>query len=286
MLEMLVSQYLWGSSSKGIVYDRTIFQLLQSLSKDITIDPVNNLATVSKKLSQQLEQPKSGVLFTFVCGDMAKSVEKTRALRKGAWSPEEDKKLIAYINRYGIWNWAEMAKPAGLQRSGKSCRLRWVNYLRPGIKHGNFTKEEEQTIIDLHEKLGNSAVVKHLAAGFQFLGSNSSFYKWSTIASRLPGRTDNEIKNHWHAHLRKRFKYDLNALPESEPLEPSSDETNQNSSCRIDPSPANTSRPSILESYSVISTDSLPSSSSNPPVKIEEKPNIKGSIGSLDNFKA
>ncbi|GMI93362.1 hypothetical protein HRI_003005500 [Hibiscus trionum] len=196
---------------------------------------------------------------------MAKSVEKTVALRKGAWSPEEDKKLIAYVKRYGIWNWAEMAKPAGLQRSGKSCRLRWVNYLRPGIKHGNFTKEEEQTIIDLHEKIGN---------------------RWSAIASRLPGRTDNEIKNHWHAHLRKRFKYDLNALPESEPLETSSDETNQNSSSGIDFPPANISRPSILESYSATSTDSLPSSSSNPPVEIEEKPNIKGFIGSLDNFKA
>ncbi|KAE8733218.1 Myb-related protein Myb4 [Hibiscus syriacus] len=195
---------------------------------------------------------------------MAKSVEKTVALRKGAWSPEEDRKLTAYIKRYGIWNWAEMAKPAGLQRSGKSCRLRWVNYLRPGIKHGNFSKEEEQTIIDLHEKIGN---------------------RWSAIASELTGRTDNEIKNHWHAHLRKRFKYDLNLLPEVEPCQLSKAETDLNRSFRIDLPAHNVPRPSILESLGSISTDNFPSSSSNPQFEIEEKPNIKGSFGSLDNFK-
>ncbi|KAB1199038.1 Myb-related protein Myb4 [Morella rubra] len=76
-------------------------------------------------------------------------------LRKGAWSPEEDQKLIAYINRYRIWNWSQMARPAGLERSGKSCRLRWMNYLRPGIKRGKFSKEEEDTVLKWHEVLGN-----------------------------------------------------------------------------------------------------------------------------------
>ncbi|OVA18433.1 SANT/Myb domain [Macleaya cordata] len=72
---------------------------------------------------------------------------------------------------------------AGLNRCGKSCRLRWLNYLRPGIKRGNITEDEEDLIIRLHNLLGN---------------------RWSLIAGRLPGRTDNEIKNHWNTHLSKK----------------------------------------------------------------------------------
>ncbi|KAJ6706913.1 MYB FAMILY TRANSCRIPTION FACTOR [Salix viminalis] len=77
-------------------------------------------------------------------------------LKRGAWCPEEDQKLTSYINRHGIWNWIEMPKAAGLSRSGKSCRLRWMNYLRPGIKRGNFSMEEVEAILKLHEALGNS----------------------------------------------------------------------------------------------------------------------------------
>ncbi|XP_022777377.1 transcription factor MYB13-like [Durio zibethinus] len=193
---------------------------------------------------------------------MAKSVEKI-ALRKGPWSTEEDHKLIAYINRYGIWNWTEMAKPAGLQRSGKSCRLRWLNYLRPGIKRGNFTREEEETIIDLHERLGN---------------------RWSVIASRLPGRTDNEIKNYWHTHLSKRLKH--NSMPKSEPFQISNVETEQKSSSEIDLPPAKAPKAPNSESCGAIqlfpqfSTDSFPSSSSNPAAKIDEKQ----TIGSSETF--
>nr|XP_043606796.1 transcription factor MYB10-like [Erigeron canadensis] len=104
-------------------------------------------------------------------------------VKKGAWSEDEDHKLRAYIQRYGHWNWRLLPKFAGLSRSGKSCRLRWVNYLRPNIKHGNFTKEEEDIILELHKKLGN---------------------KWSEMSAYLPGRSDNEIKNRWHTHLKKR----------------------------------------------------------------------------------
>ncbi|CAL9207305.1 unnamed protein product [Musa hybrid cultivar] len=105
-------------------------------------------------------------------------------LRRGAWSAEEDRILVEYIQRHGHGNWRAMPKKAGLLRCGKSCRLRWTNYLRPDIRRGNFTAEEEDTIISLHEKLGN---------------------KWSAIAASLPGRTDNEIKNLWHTHLKKRM---------------------------------------------------------------------------------
>ncbi|XP_031251569.1 transcription factor MYB4 [Pistacia vera] len=110
-------------------------------------------------------------------------------LKKGPWTPEEDQILINYIQLYGHGNWRALPKQAGLLRCGKSCRLRWTNYLRPDIKRGNFSSEEEETIIKLHEMLGN---------------------RWSAIAARLPGRTDNEIKNVWHTHLKKRLKQNKN----------------------------------------------------------------------------
>ncbi|KAG6738095.1 hypothetical protein POTOM_059654 [Populus tomentosa] len=106
-------------------------------------------------------------------------------LRKGAWSREEDDKLRVYVQKYGHWNWRQLPRFAGLSRCGKSCRLRWINYLRPDVKRGNFSDEEDNLIIQMHEELGN---------------------KWSIIAGKLPGRTDNEIKNHWHTNLSKRVK--------------------------------------------------------------------------------
>ncbi|PNX89034.1 MYB-related protein MYB 4-like, partial [Trifolium pratense] len=76
-------------------------------------------------------------------------------LKRGPWSLEEDQILTSYIQKHGHGNWRALPKLAGLLRCGKSCRLRWINYLRPDIKRGNFTNEEEENIIKLHEMLGN-----------------------------------------------------------------------------------------------------------------------------------
>uniref|UniRef100_A0A0R0FYK1 Uncharacterized protein n=1 Tax=Glycine max TaxID=3847 RepID=A0A0R0FYK1_SOYBN len=105
-------------------------------------------------------------------------------VKKGPWTPEEDEKLMDYISKHGRGTWRTLPKHAGLNRCGKSCRLRWENYLRPDIKRGKFTEEEEQLIINLHSVIGN---------------------KWAKIATHLPGRTDNEIKNYWNTNLRKKL---------------------------------------------------------------------------------
>ncbi|KAJ6762472.1 MYB DOMAIN PROTEIN 55 [Salix purpurea] len=76
-------------------------------------------------------------------------------LRKGLWSPEEDEKLLNYITKHGLGCWSSVPKLAGLQRCGKSCRLRWINYLRPDLKRGAFSQQEENLIIELHAVLGN-----------------------------------------------------------------------------------------------------------------------------------
>ncbi|MCD7446283.1 hypothetical protein HAX54_000093 [Datura stramonium] len=75
--------------------------------------------------------------------------------KKGTWTLEEDRKLATYITKYGCWNWRQLPKYAGLARCGKSCIFRWMNYLRPNVKRGNYTKEEDDIILNLHAQLGN-----------------------------------------------------------------------------------------------------------------------------------
>lgn len=111
-------------------------------------------------------------------------------VKRGPWSPDEDAMLRSYVERHGTGgNWIALPQKAGLRRCGKSCRLRWLNYLRPDIKHGGFTEEEDNVIYSLYRSIGS---------------------RWSVIASRLPGRTDNDVKNYWNTKLKRRL---INAAP-------------------------------------------------------------------------
>lgn len=106
-------------------------------------------------------------------------------VKKGPWSPEEDAKLKTYIDQHGTGgNWIALPQKIGLKRCGKSCRLRWLNYLRPNIKHGGFSEEEDNLICSLYMSIGS---------------------RWSIIAAQLPGRTDNDIKNYWNTRLKKKL---------------------------------------------------------------------------------
>ncbi|XP_052206560.1 transcription factor MYB108 [Diospyros lotus] len=111
--------------------------------------------------------------------------EDQMELRRGPWTDEEDFLLINHITKHGEGRWNSLARCAGLKRTGKSCRLRWLNYLRPDVRRGNITLEEQLLILELHSRWGN---------------------RWSKIAQHLPGRTDNEIKNYWRTRVQKQAK--------------------------------------------------------------------------------
>ncbi|XP_062114999.1 transcription factor MYB114-like [Humulus lupulus] len=106
-----------------------------------------------------------------------------QAIKKGAWTREEDDLLRECVDKYGEGKWHLVPPRAGLNRCRKSCRLRWLNYLKLGVKRGEFAVDEVDLLLRLHKLLGN---------------------KWSLIAGRIPGRTANDVKNYWNSHLAKK----------------------------------------------------------------------------------
>ncbi|KAK4746356.1 hypothetical protein SAY87_012668 [Trapa incisa] len=119
-------------------------------------------------------------------------VNKQTALKKGPWTRAEDAILVEYIKVHGEGNWNAVQRNTSLNRCGKSCRLRWINHLRPNLKKGSFSPQEERPILHLHSQLGN---------------------KWARMATHLPGRTDNEIKNYWNTRLKRRIRQGLPLYP-------------------------------------------------------------------------
>ncbi|KAK3220856.1 hypothetical protein Dsin_014826 [Dipteronia sinensis] len=113
----------------------------------------------------------------------------TVMLRKGAWTEEEDKLLRKCIEIVGEGKWHQVPLRAGLNRCRKSCRLRWLNYLKPNINRGEFQPDEVDLMVRLHKLLGN---------------------RWSLIAGRLPGRTSNDVKNYWNTHKQKKLAISTN----------------------------------------------------------------------------
>ncbi|KAI3797893.1 hypothetical protein L1987_33157 [Smallanthus sonchifolius] len=138
-------------------------------------------------------------------------------LKKGPWTSAEDAILVDYVNKHGEGNWNAVQKHSGLYRCGKSCRLRWANHLRPDLKKGAFTPEEERRIIELHAKMGN---------------------KWARMAVELPGRTDNEIKNFWNTRTKRRQRAGLPIYPPDICLQTLNDNTQTQNMVTFDASHA------------------------------------------------
>ncbi|KAK7387094.1 hypothetical protein VNO78_27599 [Psophocarpus tetragonolobus] len=125
---------------------------------------------------------ENGLLVMFGGNESSGNVEKV-TLKKGPWTTTEDVVLIDYVTKHGEGNWNAVQRNTGLNRCGKSCRLRWANHLRPNLKKGAFSPEEETVIVDFHAQFGN---------------------KWAKMAVLLPGRTDNEINNYWNTRIKRR----------------------------------------------------------------------------------
>ncbi|KAJ0259899.1 Transcription factor MYB101 [Hirschfeldia incana] len=192
-------------------------------------------------------------------GEETSTAEKeARGLKKGPWTTTEDAILTEYVRKRGEGNWNAVQKNSGLLRCGKSCRLRWANHLRPNLRKGSFSLDEEKIIIELHAKLGN---------------------KWARMASQLPGRTDNEIKNYWNTRMKRRQRAGLPLYPhEIQHLGIGNDDEFKFSSFQF-PNQDHPNHQNLVQFTNSSNTSSSSSSSSQPPKELCLDPLISTNPG-------
>ena len=112
-----------------------------------------------------------------VDASLASPDESTKTCSKKTWTAEEDELLKSLVNESGTKSWIKVGSKFP-DRSGKQCRERWYNHLDPAVKKGDWSEEEDRVLLELQASMGN---------------------QWAMMTKSLPGRSDNAIKNRFHA---------------------------------------------------------------------------------------
>lgn len=110
-----------------------------------------------------------------------------------SWSKEDDIRLTEIMKKYkNPRDWEPVAKELGTGKTAKECHERWIRYLKPGVRKGQWTDQEDAIVIE--------AVTT---------SSEQPFTRWSDLAQRLPGRVGKQIRDRWVNHLNP----NINHLP-------------------------------------------------------------------------